>query len=200
MDKVLVALILGIITCIMIIFDIFDKFILLGIFLGIYELISNYIKYKKNFKLISFAIIILLIISYMIYSKEISINELLFVLMLVIISDVFQDIFGKIFGKNKIGWISPNKTYEGYIGGYVSILIIYFIMLHINKFKNKFNFINLNLIYIFGVFGDLFFSFIKRNLDIKDYSNILLSHGGVLDRLDSFIIALLVYGLFIKLK
>ena len=40
--------------------------------------------------------------------------------------------------------------------------------------------------------GDLFFSLIKRNTDIKDYSNILLSHGGVLDRLDSFIFALFI--------
>ena len=90
------------------------------------------------------------------------------------------------FGKNKIGWISPNKTYEGYIGGYIGILIIYFI--------KSYNFIDLNLIYFFGIFGDLFFSYIKRKIGIKDYSEILLSHGGVLDRLDAFFIAILGYG------
>ena len=88
--------------------------------------------------------------------------------------------------------MSPNKTYEGYIGGYIGILIVYFI-------KNK-NFIDLNLIYIFGILGDLFFSFIKRKLEVKDYSEILLSHGGVLDRLDAYFIAILGYGLYKIIK
>ena len=103
-------------------------------------------------------------------------------------SDVFQEFSGKHFGKNKIGWISPNKTYEGYIGGYIGILIFYFIYNHFAKI----NFAKINIIYILGVSGDLFFSFIKRKAEIKDYSNLLLSHGGVLDRLDSFIFALLL--------
>ncbi len=44
--------------------------------------------------------------------------------------------------------------------------------------------------------GDLFFSYIKRLLQIKDYSTILLSHGGILDRIDSLVFAVLGYGLY----
>ncbi len=193
MSKILVGLILGILICMSIIFDFFDKLMLLSILVGIYELISNYLKSKKDLGLISIGIFILLIIFYIIYNKELKLNELIFILGITIISDVFQELSGKYFGKNKIGWISPNKTYEGYIGGYIGILMIYFIKLHTQK---QFKFFDLNLIYILGIFGDLFFSYIKRNIGVKDYSEILLSHGGVLDRLDAFYIAVLGYGYY----
>ena len=189
MNKILVGLILGIIVCLGIIFDFFDMFMSLAIVVGMYELIDNYFKHthKEEF-LIGFALLVLIITGEIISSKILRTKELIFVLIIVIISDVFQEFSGKYFGKNKIGWISPNKTYEGYIGGYIGILILHFI--------KKYNFIDLNLIYIFGIFGDLFFSYIKRKIGVKDYSEILLSHGGVLDRLDAFLIAILGYGLY----
>ena len=112
---------------------------------------------------------------------------------IICISDIFQELIGKYFKpnekKNKIGWISPNKTYEGYIGGYIGILLLYF-----SLYKDKF--ILLNFLYILGIIGDLFFSYIKRKIEIKDYSNVLASHGGILDRLDSFIFGIFGYGLF----
>ena len=184
------GLILGIVICIGIIFDFFDMFMSVAIIVGMYELISNYFKLEKKREeiLIGFGLLILILTGEIISSKVLNVRELIFVLIIVIISDVFQEFSGKYFGKNKIGWISPNKTYEGYIGGYIGILIIYFI-------KN-YNFVDLNLIYIFGILGDLFFSYIKRKIGVKDYSEILLSHGGVLDRLDAFFIAVLGYGLY----
>lgn len=189
MNKILVGLILGIVICMGIIFDFFDMFMSVAIIIGMYELISNYFKGDRKEKiLIGFGLLILIITGEIISSKLLNIRELIFILIIVIISDVFQEFMGKHFGKNKIGWISPNKTYEGYIGGYVGILIIYFI-------KN-YNFVDLNIIYIFGILGDLFFSYIKRKIGVKDYSEILLSHGGMLDRLDSFIFAVL--GIYIS--
>ena len=191
MNKILVGLILGIVICIGIIFDFFDMFMSLAIVVGMYELIENYMKVRKQEVIIGIGLLILIITGQIISSKILNVRELIFVLIIVIISDVFQEFSGKYFGKNKIGWISPNKTYEGYIGGYIGILSIYFI--HIG---NSYKFFDLNLIYILGIIGDLFFSFIKRKIDIKDYSDILLSHGGVLDRLDAFFIAILGYGLY----
>jgi phosphatidate cytidylyltransferase len=199
MNKILVGLILGIVICIGIIFDFFDMFMSIALIIGIYELINNYFKLEKRKEeiLIGFGLLILIITGEMISSKILKVRELIFVLLLVIISDVFQEFSGKYFGKNKIGWISPNKTYEGYIGGYIGILIIYFI----NTYrKSPYNFFEFNLIYIFGIFGDLFFSYIKRKIEVKDYSEILLSHGGVLDRLDSFILAILGFGLYKTIK
>lgn len=190
MNKILMGLILGIVICVGIIFDFFDMFMSIALLVGIYELIDNYFKEtcRKEEILIGFGIFILIITGEIISSKVLKVNELIFVLIIVIISDVFQEFSGKYFGKNKIGWISPNKTYEGYIGGYIGILILFFI--------KSYNFIDLNLIYIFGIIGDLFFSYIKRKIGIKDYSEILLSHGGVLDRLDAFFISVLGYGLY----
>jgi phosphatidate cytidylyltransferase len=195
MNKILVGLILGIVVCLGIIFDFFDMFMSVALIVGIYELIFNYFKEtcRKEEILIGFGLFVLIITGEIISSKVLKVKELIFVLFIVIISDVFQEFSGKYFGKNKIGWISPNKTYEGYIGGYIGILIIYFINIHFNK---NYNFIDLNLIYIFGIIGDLFFSYIKRKIGIKDYSEILLSHGGVLDRLDAFFISVLGYGLY----
>ena len=192
MNKIIMGLILSIVSCFAIIFDLVDMFTLFAIIVGMYELIDNYMKIKKETLLIGFGLLILIITGHIISSKVLNLKELIFVLIIVIISDIFQEFSGKYFGKNKIGWVSPNKTYEGYIGGYIGILIVYFI-------KNK-NFIDLNLIYIFGILGDLFFSFIKRKLGVKDYSEILLSHGGVLDRLDAFFIAVLGYGLYKIIK
>jgi phosphatidate cytidylyltransferase len=195
MNKIIIGLILGIIACFAIIFDLVDMFTLLAIIVGMYELIDNYMKIKKETILIGFGLLILIITGQIISSKVLNLKELIFILGIIVISDVFQEFTGKHFGKNKIGWVSPNKTYEGYIGGYIGILIIYF-----TKLNFKHSFFDLNLIYFFGIFGDLFFSYIKRKIGVKDYSNILLSHGGMLDRADAYLIALLGYGLYKKLK
>lgn len=193
MNKILFGLILGIVVVISIIFDFFDTLMILSILAGMYELISNHFKKTDNGVLIGFGLVLLIITGEIISSKVLNVKQLIFILGVVIISDVFQEFGGKYFGKNKIGWISPNKTYEGYIGGYIGILILYFIK---SYFKYEYNFIDLNLIYILGISGDLFFSYIKRKIGVKDFSEILSSHGGILDRLDSFFIAMLGYGIF----
>lgn len=179
MNKIVFGTILGIIMIIGYIYDFFDIIILMGLFVGIAEiLVLNY----NITNLLGICIIIGAIIL-MHYGN---IKEIMLILLIIVISDIFQELAGKKYGRNKIGWISPNKTYEGYIGGYIGVLIFYFM------FNNYINFSYVNIIYILGVMGDLFFSLIKRNAGIKDYSTILLSHGGVLDRLDSFIFALYV--------
>jgi phosphatidate cytidylyltransferase len=186
MDKIIIGLVLGIIVCFAIYFDMIDMIMMIGLMLCMFELIYNYFVISKNTILLSG--IIFIIIAYQIISTNfINITKLL---IIVIISDIFQELFGKIFGKNKIGWISPNKTYEGYIGGYIGIIGLYFLT---EQTIN--NFILLHIVYLFGVVGDLYYSYLKRIINIKDYSNILYSHGGILDRLDSFIFASIGYSI-----
>ncbi|MGL5617772.1 MAG: phosphatidate cytidylyltransferase [Metamycoplasmataceae bacterium] len=136
----------------------------------------------------------------------------------VVIVDVLGYFGGKHFG-NKIfkiklaPKISPNKTIEGAIIGYVVSATFLFTIFWLNflKIPGGVNFgklassidpvILLVTIPFFtpitAILGDLLFSFVKRKLQIKDFSNLIPSHGGFLDRFDSLILVLFVFGFFI---
>ncbi len=197
MNKIAFGIVLGILIVVGIIYNFLNKLLLLALFLCLSELSYTVIMNNRSngsdyINMIGFFMIIASII---IVKPTNEINkDILLILSIIVVSDIFQEFSGKIFGKNKIGWISPNKTYEGYIGGYIGMLLFYFIYNHISK--TPMNFVFINIIYVAGIVGDLFFSLIKRNYNIKDYSNLLLSHGGVLDRLDSFIFAITAGSLF----
>lgn len=110
---------------------------------------------------------------------------------------------GKFFGKNKlIPRISPNKTVEGFIGGLILSIIIGVLYISFVPGANTLvpggNPILLSVLFslILGItapFGDLIFSCIKRNFAIKDFSNVLPGHGGILDRVDSHLTNFLVF-------
>lgn len=110
-------------------------------------------------------------------------------------TDVFAYMIGKVLGlgKHKFSKISPNKTIEGCIAGTVGAI---FISLLYTLFCN--NMFNMNIPYIdFAIItavlsilsqiGDFAASSIKRYADIKDFSNLIPGHGGMLDRIDSVI-------------
>lgn len=101
-----------------------------------------------------------------------------YAMMISVITDTGCYISGKLFGKHHFTSISPNKTIEGLIGGLLLIMLIFH------------NLQSLTL-YLCAVIGDLFFSWIKRKNNIKDFSNILPGHGGILDRIDSLIMCIL---------
>ena len=120
------------------------------------------------------------------------------------LTDVFAYITGKTIGKHHFTDISPNKTIEGCIGGTLGAticMIIYTVIL--NNFAG-FN-INIALITttgiilsIVGQIGDLSASSIKRYAGIKDFSDLIPGHGGMVDRVDSVIfIAPFAYLLFL---
>lgn len=107
-------------------------------------------------------------------------------------SDVFAYLFGRTFGRHKLApSISPNKTIEGSLGGMFGGAVG---MLIFGYFTQNFIVIPWIILVIMGVFGaivgqmgDLFFSMIKRQAGIKDYSKLIPGHGGILDRFDSVI-------------
>lgn len=108
-------------------------------------------------------------------------------------TDVFAYLVGKSIGKHHFTDVSPKKTIEGCIGGTVGATlcaILYTFVL------NKFVGLNINyiivlfagiLLSIIGQIGDLSASVIKRYAGIKDYSNLIPGHGGMLDRIDSLL-------------
>lgn len=114
---------------------------------------------------------------------------LLLIFFLIWINDSFAYVFGISFGKHRL-WerISPKKSWEGFIGGGLTTLII-------SGFAARFFFQELYLeiiglaiiVVIFGTFGDLFESQLKRKFGIKDSGTALPGHGGFLDRFDSFL-------------
>lgn len=115
-------------------------------------------------------------------------------------NDIFQFLFGKLFGKNKIvDFISPNKTEAGFIGGIVMTSFLgTMAFTHFIDMSPVMAFVCAISISIFGIFGDLTFSAIKRHFDIKDFSSVIPGHGGFIDRLDSLIFTGPVLFLIIK--
>lgn len=113
---------------------------------------------------------------------------ILLIFILIWISDTMSYFFGSYFGKTKMKIkASPNKTWEGFIGGLLCSII--FSVISFNYIQEIYPFwktIFLGLfIPVFGLFGDIYQSKIKRKAGVKDSGTILPGHGGIFDRLDS---------------
>ena len=118
-------------------------------------------------------------------------------------TDIMAYLVGKHFGKHKFSKVSPNKTIEGCIAGTIGAIIITLIYTAIlnNCFSFEYSYLMFGIISLvlslIGQLGDFSASCIKRYVDIKDYSNLLPGHGGMLDRIDSVLfIAPFAYMLF----
>ena len=120
----------------------------------------------------------------------------LFIITLISLSDISGYLIGKKFGKTKlIETVSPNKTIEGFMASIIiptSIFYIYFIVIL------SYPFFILDLVFmilccIFCTVGDLAISSYKRAFSVKDSGNFLPGHGGLLDRLDSYLPTVFIY-------
>lgn len=113
--------------------------------------------------------------------------------LLVWANDVFAYLIGSKIGRLKIfPHISPNKTLEGTIGGFLSALawgVLSYFMWWVLEYELWQWLVLAVICSIFGIFGDLIMSLLKRSLNIKDTGNTLPGHGGLLDRFDAFILA-----------
>ena len=108
-------------------------------------------------------------------------------------TDIFAYIFGKWIGKHKFSKISPNKSIEGCVSGIIGAILLSLLATYIfnSFFGMEFSYISTIIISIIlsvvGQIGDFAASSIKRYVGIKDFSNLIPGHGGMLDRLDSVI-------------
>lgn len=136
--------------------------------------------------------------------RNINLYLLIYLFLITVTTDVFAYLVGRYFGKTKlIKDISPKKTWEGSIGGslfgvfFGSLFYIIFVDPSVNIYYIQ---IMTLILTIIGQLGDLIFSAIKRYFKIKDFSNLMPGHGGILDRFDSLILVVIAYTmLFITL-
>ena len=133
-------------------------------------------------------------IFFILYVKSIKPEFQIFIiysLLVSITSDIGGFTFGKFFKGMKLTKISPNKTIAGSIGSFFfSIMLIPFFMSLNSEYSFPYMIVITLLISIISQLGDLFISFLKRKAKVKDTSDLLPGHGGVLDRVDGIIFAI----------
>jgi phosphatidate cytidylyltransferase len=122
-------------------------------------------------------------------------GKLLFYFVLVVqISDVLQYVWGKTLGRNKIAPnISPNKTWEGFLGGITTATLIGAGLWWATPFTPLQSAGMSLAITLMGFAGGLVMSAIKRDRGVKDYGTVIEGHGGVMDRIDSICFAAPVF-------
>ena len=114
--------------------------------------------------------------------------------------DTMAYVTGMMFGKNKLfERISPKKSWEGAVGGFafsiVAAMILSFFFLELTSLQWGFFAV---IVSVFGTFGDLTESLLKRSVDIKDSGAILPGHGGILDRFDALFLAVPIVYLYLQ--
>ena len=120
-------------------------------------------------------------------------------LILIWSSDSWAFVCGKLFGRHKLfEKISPNKTWEGFIGSIILTTITGYVISDNGFGLSQTEWMILGTITaISATLGDLFQSMLKRESNIKDSGNILPGHGGILDRFDSILICFPVFYLYL---
>lgn len=143
-------------------------------------------KYKKYFFVISLYIFCLILFYISNYER--------YLLYIIILASFLNDTIAFIIGKNIGGpliipSISPKKTWSGTL---VSFFLTTVFLLFLD-----FNILLASISSLFLFLGDIFFSHIKRYLNLKDFSLLLKDHGGILDRLDSMFFVAIIFQVFI---
>ena len=176
--------------------------IMLLIYLGMLVFYNkNKFNYKESFLLIGIVTFIGLTFSNFITIRNSSLYIFIYLLLISILSDTFAYLIGRKFGKRKLApAISPNKTIEGLIGGVImgTLLSSIYYILVIKNISIPFCVIITLFLSLIGEFGDLIKSTIKRYEDIKDFSNLIPGHGGIIDRLDSIMFITLIYTVILN--
>jgi phosphatidate cytidylyltransferase len=133
-------------------------------------------------------------------ARAIGVVFVLSLLLIVWLADIGAYFAGKRFGKRKLApEISPGKTWEGAVGGWLSVVVVAAIALAVHasaptvagalvmRFGPVGALVALSALVAFSIVGDLFESLLKRQAGAKDSSQLLPGHGGVLDRIDALL-------------
>jgi phosphatidate cytidylyltransferase len=122
-------------------------------------------------------------------------------MLTVMVSDTAQYYTGRLFGRRPLApAISPKKTIEGAIGGFVFGTLLFVVAGHwwLEDVPLLVRAVLGAVIVALGIAGDLFESMLKRSAGVKDSSSLIPGHGGVLDRIDALLFAAPIYYLVLK--
>ena len=126
---------------------------------------------------------------------------LLYLIFAVEINDIAAFTFGKLFGRRKLREnISPNKTIAGSVGAVgVSLVMPFLLWFSFPHFVPSHLLLAGLIVGVGGQLGDLVMSYIKRDIGIKDMGRVIEGHGGILDRIDSLLLAVPAFHLLTRL-
>ena len=135
--------------------------------------------------------------------RNYSLAYLIYLLLITVITDTFALITGMYIGKNKLApTISPHKTIEGFVGGVLMgtfVATTFYYTVIDSSISIAILILTTLFLSVVGQLGDLVFSSIKRTFNVKDFSNLIPGHGGILDRFDSLIFVILAFILVMGL-
>ncbi|HKX17726.1 MAG TPA: phosphatidate cytidylyltransferase [bacterium] len=127
------------------------------------------------------------------------ITLVLFLLFVTEMSDIFQYVWGKLIGRTKIfPTISPNKTWEGLLGGIATTMALSLAVRFLTPFSAVETLAAALLLTVAGFCGGAVMSAIKRDLGAKDFGTLIPGHGGMLDRVDSLCYAAPVFFHYVR--
>jgi len=154
-------------------------------------IIDNFFNIFIKFLMSTIGLIYIIFFSFLMFSAFSNYEDkilFLFSISLCIASDLGGILFGKLFKGKKFTKISPNKTISGVIGSYIiSFLFMTIYLLLFNNFETVFLIIITFIVSTISQLGDLLISYLKRKAKVKNTSNLLPGHGGILDRVDGII-------------
>ena len=158
--------------------------------ISIYEM-WKILEKKSILPLVFVSLPFILLISLTGFKNDFDPLLVLYILILTWTFDSFAYLFGSRYGRNKIlPKISPKKSWEGFFGGYISTLIISFILMNYQAKLLEEYIIIAFILPVTATVGDLIASYYKRKSNVKDYGKIIPGHGGIIDRLDAIFITI----------
>lgn len=123
----------------------------------------------------------------------------LFLVFVAEMSDVLQYIWGKTLGRHKIiPTVSPNKTWEGFVGGIASAMLLSLAIRFLTPFSIRETLMVSFFITVAGFCGGAVMSAVKRDFGVKDFGSVIPGHGGMLDRVDSLCYAAPIFFHYIR--
>jgi phosphatidate cytidylyltransferase len=170
------------------------------LFISTYEIKFFLFKKKIIFLLLVFLLVLFIYSLFKLRGDNLTdFYNLIWIMSIVWLSDIGGFVAGRLLQGPKLTKWSPNKTIAGFFGSIIfsqlSFLLIYFV--HNTIFTLKIFIIQV-VFCLVAIVGDIFFSFIKRKNNLKDYSKLIPGHGGLLDRIDGLIFVIIL-AYFLKI-